>query len=185
MMKIAYITKRLHKFERKSKFVKDLFSAVSNQLDKITSFLDVLKAQFFFDTITIALPLYEKMMKITPLPDSSLADRRTTVQARWRATGHNSIKLIQELCEYFIKGDIEAKFVGGKIRLNFINSYGIPSENLFLSLINQINEVKPAHLALLWKFRYLLIKDIHKKMTINDMQTYTISQYGHYKEAEV
>lgn len=184
-MGAANIIKKLHKFERKSKFVKDIFSAIYIQLDKVSSFLEVLKEQFFFDTLTVALPLYEKMMKITPLPDATIEERQTAVQARWRATGHNSIKLIQELCEYFKKGDIEARFKEGKIYLQFINSYGIPKGNLFNALINQINEVKPAHLPLFWKFKYLLIKDIHKKMTINDMQKYTIAQYGHYEEGEV
>lgn len=164
-MDVTEIINKLHRFERKSVFTNDLFNPIYNEINKICNFFDNLKKQFFFDTLTFALPLYEKMLNITTDTSLSINDRRSIVQAKWLSNGHNSIKLIQKICKYFKNGTIEAKYISGKIQLKFIDSFGIPSYSLLSPLISQINEIKPAHIPIIWVYKFLLKKDIHNKLT--------------------
>ena len=41
-----------------------------------------------------------------------------------------------------------------------------------------LDEVKPAHLAIVYTFRYLLIKDIHEVMTLSEVEATTLKKFA-------
>ena len=47
-------------------------------------------------------------------------------------------------------------------------------EDLYAAL----DEVKPAHLAIVYTFRYLLIKDIHEVMTLKEVESTTLRKFA-------
>ena len=98
------------------------------------------------------------------------------------SNGHNEIKLIQKICDSWKNGEIEADFVDGKIQIQFIGSFGIPSD--LDSLKESIEEIKPAHLPIAWLYRYLLKKEIHHVLAKAQMQTYKKHQFCNCKIKE-
>lgn len=175
-MKLKDLINKLHKYERASVFVNDLFSAIFNKLSELDKFVEDLKKEFFFDTLIISASAYEKLMNLTSFVGATLDDRRSAIWARWRSNGKNTVKLIQDICNAWKNGEVEVDFVNGKIQIQFVRSFGIPS-NLD-SLKESVEEIKPAHLDFLILFKYLLIENTHEVKTIEEMQQITIDSFS-------
>ena len=170
------IIKLINAVYRNDDFINDFTEAVRIVFQRLIDFCDAVKDNHFFDKLDEnGLIWWEVRLKIIPSATQTLDDRRATVQAKYLSNGHNEIKLIQKICDSWKNGEIDADFVGGKIQIEFIASYGIPAD--LDSLKEAIEEVKPAHLPILWLYRHFLKKDIHKVMTKAEMQTYKKHQY--------
>jgi hypothetical protein len=177
VLSLKELINKLHKDERDSSFVQNIFSAVYKKLIEINDFVEQLKKEFFFDTLSISLSAYEKLMKITTSSNATVDERRSAIWARWRANGKNTIKLIQDVCNAWQNGEIKAQFVNGKIKLQFVGAYGIPSQVALNALITQINEIIPAHIGYFIQYKFLLKKDIHKVLTKAQMQQLSKNKY--------
>lgn len=180
-MKLQELINKLHKYERGSVFVNDLFSAIFIVIESVDKMVEEIKNEFFFDTITIGLKAYEKLLKIQPSVDATINERRSAIRAKWRANGKNTIKLIQDICNSWDNGEIEAHFISGKIKLQFVGSYGIPTKDALQALVNQIEEIIPAHIGYFWQYKFLLKKDIHHVLTKNQMQQLKKNKYCEVK----
>ena len=182
MISLKELINKLQRNDRKSVFVQVLFGAIYNKMTEIYNYISGLKNEFFFDTLTeFSAKSYEKLMKITPYANANIEDRRSAIRARWRANGKNTILLIQDICNSWQNGEILAHFISGKIRLQFIGNYGIPTKNNLSALIAQINEIIPAHIGYYFKYKFLLKKDIHNVMTKKDMQELAKNNYCEVK----
>lgn len=180
-MKLKDLINKLHKYERASVFVNDLFLAIFNKLSELDKFVEDLKKEFFFDTLRISASAYEKLMNLTSFVGATLDDRRSVIWARWRSNGKNTVKLIQDICNAWKNGEIEAHFVNGKIKLQFVGAYGIPNKNALNALMLQIEETIPAHIGFFWQYKFLLKKDIHNVLTKSEMQQLTKNKYCEVK----
>lgn len=161
---------------RKDLFINDFTEAVSQVFNKITNFCESYKNNLFFDSLDEdGATWWEKNLNIISPPLQSINDRRAKIQAKWLSKYHNDINLIQRICDSWKNGEIEADFVNGKIQIQFVGSFGVPSD--LDSLKESIEDVKPAHLPLTWIYRYLLKKEIHNVLTKAQMQTYRKNQY--------
>ena len=170
------IIKLINAVYRNDEFINAYTEAVATVFNSIIAWLNSVKANMFFDTLdTDGVTWWEAYLNITPKPSQTLSDRRAQIQAKYLSTNHNEILLIQRVCNAWQNGEVEADFVGGKIQLKFVASYGVPSD--LDSLKEAIDEVKPAHLPLLWIYKYLLKKEIHHILTKSQMQTYKKHQY--------
>lgn len=166
----------LHKDERNCDFIQTIVDAISDWLDVFNAKLVEFYSNFYFDKLTLnGVIFFEKELDITPLSTQTIEERRLGIQAKWLANNHNSIHLIQAVCNAWKNNEIKADFVGGKIQLEFIGEYGVP-ENLDILKAN-IDEVKAAHLPFVMLFRYLLIENIHEVKTIEEMEEITIDMF--------
>lgn len=166
----------LHKDDKQCSFVQIILNAISLSLENINQKLVEFYSNFYFDKLTLDGVIYfENELAITPMANQTIEDRRATIQAKWLANNHNSIYLIQAVCDAWKKGEIKADFKNGKIQIEFVGGYGIP-ENLDTLKAN-INEVKPAHLPFVLIFKYLLIENIHEVKTIEEMEEITIDMF--------
>lgn len=166
----------LHKDDKQCPFVQMIVNAISLFLENINQKLVEFYSNFYFDKLTMDGVIYfENELAITPMANQTIEDRRATIQAKWLANNHNSIYLIQAVCDAWKKGEIKADFKNGKIQIEFVGGYGIP-ENLDTLKAN-INEVKPAHLPFVLIFKYLLIENIHEVKTIEEMEEITIDMF--------
>ena len=179
-MNLNELVAKLHKYERKSTFANDIFSAIHKKVSEVSSFVETLKGEFFFDTLTISLKAYEKLMKITPQADATIDERRSAIRARWRANGKNSIRLIQDVCDSWKNGEIEAHFVSGKLQIKFIGEYGVPAT--LQQLLDEVENIKPAHWGYELLFKYLLIENIHEIKTLEEMESLKIEAFASGKE---
>lgn len=135
-------------------------------------------AQLFLDSMTYVLPVEERIAGITPGAGDTVEERRSVLQAKWRsATGVCNVDLIQRVCDAWENGEVEVDFVGGEIVLRFVGAYGVPAEQALAALQSAVLEVIPAHLAVQYLYRYLLVREVHG-MTINDLQSHTLHDFA-------
>lgn len=157
-------------------FINDLFTSVATVINKISDGIIAVKNEFYFDTMVNLIPYYERIMQITPREDQTLDDRRTVIKARWLSKGQNTITLLQNVLNQWKNGETTAEFIDGKIKITFHSIFGIPTD--FQAVLDTLNIIKPAHLAYLIVYRYLLIKEIHNVLTINQVQQLKINQFA-------
>lgn len=170
------ILKLLNKVYRLDEFVNMLLNPIGNKLYSFLNRINVLYSTFYFDSLNKeGCEYFEKLLKITPEERDTLENRRSRIQAKWLSNNHNSINLISSICDSWSDGEAEVDFIDGKIILQFVKTIGTPT-NLD-SLLKAINEVKPAHLAILTLYRYLIIEEIHEVKTIEEMETLNIDMF--------
>ena len=134
--------------------------------------------QLFLDSMTYVLPVEERIAGLTPGTGDTLEQRRSVLQAKWRsATGVCNVDLIQRVCDAWENGEIEVNFVDGEIVLQFVGAYGVPTEQALAALQSAVLEVIPAHLAVQYLYRYLLVREVHG-MTINELQSHTLHDFA-------
>lgn len=171
-----YCLKICHRFLRKDPFIKDFFGAVNVALQGLENNTEIIKQQFFFNTLNEqGCRYFETLLKIKPTASQTITNRQDAIRAKWRSSGHNSITLIQNVCESWKNGEVIADFTDGKLKLTFIGEYGVPED--LQALLNAINEIKPAHIPFEVIFKYLLIENIQEIKTIEEMENLTIKQF--------
>lgn len=166
----------IHRLYRKDKWLNDLFNAAGIEIDRLEEYIDDLEAQYFLDTATWSLDADERDTGLTANRGKPYEDRRAALIAKERASGKVDILLLQAVADAWRNGSIEVDFVEGKIQVQFVSGYGIPAD--LESLQEALDNTKPAHLAIVYIFRYLLIKDIHEVLTIDQMQALKINQFA-------
>lgn len=171
------LSKVVSKFLKRDILFQDFFKAVDYVLNELETAITTTKNNFFFDKMNDDAVLFmEKLLKITPTSTQTLENRRDMIRAKWRSNGHNCIELIQNVCNAWKNGEVEADFVGGKIQLKFVGEYGVPED--LQALINAVNVVKPSHIAYYCLYKYLLIENIHEVLTIEEMEEITLDMFA-------
>ena len=130
--------------------IQDGLSIESNSVsEKISNTL----TQFFVDEATWGLDSWEMMLGISK-NNNDIQTRRENIKAKMRARGTTSIEAIKNICEAYSYGevDIVVDHSNYSFEINFIGSMGVPKA--FAELDKTIEEIKPAHLAHSYKFRY-------------------------------
>ena len=162
------IINKMQKNDRVCAFVQMLVSAISTWLSSMDAKIVELACNFYFDTLTKdGIEYFEDLLDITPTNIQTYDDRRYAIQAKWLMNNHNSLELIQRACNVWKRGEVVAGFVGGKIRITFVGSYGVPAD--LDGLLSAINEIKPAHLPYEIIIKYIRKREIHNVMKKGDM----------------
>lgn len=164
----------IHKLYREDAWIQALFNSAGMQMDDIEKTIKELEDQYFFDTVTYSLPIYEKELAIKAA--SSINERRSNVEAKWKTSGKVDITLLQAVADSWRNGKVEVKFEEGKIKIDFVGEFGIP-EGLD-GLEKAMDDAKPAHLAIAYAFRYLLIKDIHEVMSHREIEQTKLNKFA-------
>ena len=163
---------------RKDAWVIALLSAIAGVDDAQRADADETAQQMFLDSMTWALAIEERIAGITPAAGASLEERRSVLQAKWRsATGKCDVDLIQRVCDSWKNGEVDVDFVDGEIVLKFVGAYGVPDADALAALQSAVQEVIPAHLAVKYLYRYLLVREV-SAMTVSELQTHTIDEFA-------
>lgn len=122
---------------------KEITAAEAPEFEKLEADLEDLNNQFFIDTATWGLSVYEKELRLTIRPNKSLEERRSIVKAKWRGTGKVDAEMIKTIVEAYTRSKSSIGF-DGRIKIRFSNqSVTLNMEDMF----NSIEDVKPAHLG--------------------------------------
>ena len=171
-----YIITQLNKLYRSDPWVNEIFTASGLALDAVADLIMDLYNSNWFDTMSEQwVKRYEAKMGITPSAGQTLADRRSTIQAKWKSGGKVDLELIQAVCDSWMNGEVSAAFTGGTIQLTFNSIFGVPSD--LQTLLRAVDDVKPAHLALAYVLKYLLISDV-QDMTLSEMEASPLSNFA-------
>ena len=163
---------------RKDAWVIALLSAIAGVDDAQRADADETAQQMFLDSMTWALASEERIAGITPAAGAGVEERRSVLQAKWRsATGKCDVDLIQRVCDSWKNGEVDVDFVDGEIVLRFVGAYGVPDADALAALKDAVQEVIPAHLAVQYLYRYLLVREV-SAMTVSELQTHTISEFA-------
>ena len=163
---------------RKDAWVIALLSAIAGVDSAQRADADETAQQMFLDSMTWALAIEERIAGITPAAGAGVEERRSVLQAKWRsATGKCDVDLIQRVCDSWKNGEVDVDFVDGEIVLRFVGAYGVPDADALAALQSAVQEVIPAHLAVQYLYRYLLVREV-SAMTVSELQTHTIDEFA-------
>lgn len=162
-------------YEQNSKVFKEILYSQEKEFDEKYRKLEDILLQMNIDTATWGLDVYEKELNIKKNVSKSYDDRRSIIKSKFRGIAKIDKALIKLIAESYINGNVDVDF-NGKIKIKFNNVYGIPKNIGDLKLA--IEEIKPAHLRIMYEFCYLLIKDIHSVVTINEIQNIKLNLFA-------
>ncbi|MDI6711459.1 MAG: DUF2313 domain-containing protein [Bacillota bacterium] len=137
-------------------------------LDVIGSTLEAVRVdqanrqlQRFVSTATgDGLARWEKDFGLPVLVDKSDAERRSRILAKLRGPGHLNAALIQNVAEAWVYGTVEVTQQPEQytITIKFVDPRGVPST--LDDVEAAIEEIKPAHLAVVYQFTFTVVGDL-------------------------
>ena len=163
----------LPKYERNSTVIKEILNSCENELNKRETEINDIYNQLSISSATWALEVYEKALDIQTDLSKSYEERRSVIKSKLRGTGKVDKDLIKLVVDSFTNGNVDVGF-DGEIKVIFNDVKGVPPN--INDVHNSIDNIKPAHLGVFYQFAYLLIKDIHSTMTLNELTNTKINK---------
>ena len=161
---------------RQDPWVLALADAILGVLESQDAYSRSIREQVSLETITWALEIEERQAGIVPPAGATLESRRSVLAARFRASGKVDIDLIQAVADAWKNGEVDVDFIGGRIRVDFVGSFGVPED--LAGLQEALSTTIPVHLPIDYVFRYLLIRDIHQVKTLTEMDQLQLNQFA-------
>lgn len=177
MNKHDEIIKAIHRLYRQDKWLNAVYGAIGGSADSIQTEIDRISANYLILTADLAtIEMHEKELAITPTATQTLDERRAAVKAKLRSDGTMTLSMLQNVCNAWKNGEVSASFADGRIKLTFVGEFGIPTD--LGALRKALDEIKPAHLAIEYAFRYLLIKEVHDVMTLATLESQQLKKFA-------
>jgi uncharacterized protein YmfQ (DUF2313 family) len=165
--------------------VDNINNAIAIEIERIRlQFIDVLD-QFFVSTTDTSLERWENEFNLSVANNYDLAYRRSKILSRLRGSGTITAALIKNVAESFENGTVEVieDSTNYSFTIKFISTLGIPP-NLD-DLKDAIEELKPAHLAVIYEFTYMDWNDYegyNKTLDAWDALNLTFDNFEKYKQ---
>ena len=129
-----------------------------------------------FDKLPLKyIEIYELWLGIPADDTKSLADRRAYIQAMWMKSAPATKVAIQSVCDAWMNGECIVTAGTNYVQITFASEIGVPTD--INSLKSALAHVLPAHLQVIYDFKYLLIRDVHDVMTLTEMEA---TPLGHF-----
>jgi hypothetical protein len=155
---------------------REILNVEDKELDNLKNNIKEVYNQLFLDTATTTLSKWEKDTGITIYnPNFTDEERRSRVRGKIRGIGKIDEELIKDVVDSWTNGNVDVSF-DGKINIKFNSFYGVPDN--IQSVKDAIEQIIPAHLGIKYNMKYLLIKDIHNKRTIKDMENTKLNLFA-------
>lgn len=171
---------RINKLNAADPMVRDIMEAIGEEMDLADAKTAELISDMFFDTCTeTMLKAYEEEADIIPKTDQSIAGRRAALEAKWKSSGKTDLEILRSVAESWKDGKVDVDFVNNKIQITFTDSYGLPADRKGLEAA--LDEVKPAHLPIVYLVRYLMIADV-ERMTLSELEKQLLKDFAFTEE---
>lgn len=161
-----------------SRVMQSDMDAKGSELDSFYQALNSTVDQFFVRTATWGLDRWETELGIPTDRTKPMEQRRAVIESKLRGAGTFSGRLVKNVAEAYDGGTVDVSFQPQEwaFTITFIDTLGIPP-NLD-DLKAAIEEIKPAHLEVVYEFNYLLIRDIHDVMTLLEMEQTPLNKFA-------
>ncbi|MCM3040723.1 YmfQ family protein [Paenibacillus motobuensis] len=161
-----------------SRVMQSDMDAKGTELDEFYKALDETLDQFFVRTATWGLDRWEQELGLTTELAKPLEQRRALVESKLRGAGQFSGRLVKNVAEAYDGGTVDVSFQPAEwsFTIKFVDTIGVPPNLDDLKMV--IEEIKPAHLKVEYEFSYLLIRDMHGVMTLNQMEQIPLSKFA-------
>lgn len=113
-------------------------------------------AQFFVDTATWGLALWEEFLGIKTDKSKPIEHRRSVIKAKIRGSGTTTKEMIKRVAMAYSGGEVDIIEYPEEYRfvVKFIGVRGIPPN--MPDLTNTIEQIKPAHLAFSYIYTFMI-----------------------------
>jgi len=169
------ILERMPPYYLTSYIMRSVWDAQGHEIDRLNDTLDEILEQFFVDTATWGLELWEQFLGLPIDKTKPEQFRRERIKAKLRGYGTVTKGLIKNVASAFANGEVEVieypseyKFV-----VKFVGVKGIPPN--MSDLTKTIEEIKPAHLNYEYQYTYNVWNLLTSKVW-NDLAHYTWEQ---------
>jgi uncharacterized protein YmfQ (DUF2313 family) len=154
-----------------------LLDAEGKQLDELQADIRDAFDQAFVDTATWGLDRWEQIFGIPTDTGKPVDQRRSVIKSKIRGTGTVRVSLIQSVAQAYSNGTVTVSQQTElyQFTVQFSGQVGAPP-NLG-DLKAAIDEIKPAHLAVVYTFRYLTIAEV-EAMTIAEIEDTTLDHFS-------
>lgn len=148
------------------------------EMDSLFKTLDEILQQFFVQTATWGLDRWEYELGIQSDQRKPIEQRRALIESKLRGSGKFSGRLVKNVAEAYDGGKVNVTFQPQEwsFTVEFIDTVGIPPNLDDLKAV--IDEIKPAHMKVEYEFNYLLIRDIHDVLTLNQMEQVRLLKFA-------
>ncbi|WP_179033369.1 putative phage tail protein [Paenibacillus kribbensis] len=159
-----------------SRVMRSDMDAKGSELDALYLAMDATVGQFFVRTATWGLERWEMELGIETDLGKPLDQRRAVVESKLRGAGTFSGQLVKNVAEAYDGGTVDVTFHPAEwgFTVKFIDTIGIPPN--VDDLKAAIEEIKPAHMAVEYKLRYLTIAEV-ESMTLYENEHTTQDRY--------
>lgn len=149
-------------------------SILDDELALLNFNIEDIRKQYFIDTATWGLILWEKRFAIKSDLSRSYEERREVIKAKRRGYGTVTKKMLKETAEAFSGGEVDVIEYSERYSfiVQFIGVKGIP-RNLG-AFKDMLDIIKPAHLSYDFKFTFTVWEFLsNKKLTWEDAKSKT------------
>ena len=168
-------------FFRDIREMAQIYRTEGYELGLLQYYLDDLVKQAFVSTATWGLVYWEEQYGITTNLSLTNEDRREIICARMRGQGTTTIAMIKQTAEAFSGGEVDVieDNPNHLFIVRFVGIKGIPRS--MQAFINMLEDIKPAHLAYTFEYRYTVWNNMNAYKWI-DLNTQTWSTARTMKE---
>ncbi|PPQ49137.1 phage portal protein [Paenibacillus peoriae] len=155
-----------------------IMDAEDIEFDKLNAAIVDTFRQFHPETATWGIKYWEKDLKIVSMPSKPIEQRRSVVISKMRGSGKVSASMIKNVADSYDRGEVDVTVFPSEYYfvIRFIGTLGVPPN--LQDLKDAIEEIKPAHLEVRYKFRYLVIREIHNVMRINEINNIPLNNFA-------
>lgn len=136
----------LNEVYKTDKYTEVLSAAIAAVFENIAVIFNKFKANFFFDTLNEdGANWWENLLSIKTDTTKNLSTRGAQIQARWQTKNERTkLDTLQNIVEQFFPQNGKITFSDDKFLLNL----GVKNLSNTTALIENLEEVKPAHIML-------------------------------------
>lgn len=151
-----------------------------NELDDLQLALEETLNQYFASVATWGLDNWENELGLTPAPSQPDSERRDRIVSRLRGTGTATIRVVKNVAESYDGGgiDVVEDHAAYTVSIVFVDTRGVPPN--IEDLKAAVRAVVPAHLSLIYEFRYTLFQDLNGVFTYGELNLSGLT-YGDLK----
>lgn len=133
---------------------KELYNTQGIELEHVYNAVNDVLNQCFVSTATWGLKLWEQILGITTDETKPTAYKRDVILSKIKGFGTVTVSLIDTIAESYDNGEISVIENNdiNSFEVQFIGTKGIPPN--LSDLQNAISEIKPAHLGVIFTFKY-------------------------------
>ncbi|MGG1879979.1 YmfQ family protein [Paenibacillus cisolokensis] len=161
-----------------SRVMRSDMDAKGSELDALYEALNAAADQFFVRTATWGLDRWEAELGIPTDRSKPIAQRRAVIESKLRGAGNFSGRLVKSVSEAYDGGTVDVTFQPEEwsFTVRFVDTLGIPPN--LEDLKAAIEEIKPAHMLVEYAFKYLLIREVHGAMTLDELGQIQLNKFA-------
>ena len=171
---MSRLLKYVQKFINKSDIFRQVLESQQAEIDILNGNLQDLVNNLFIESATWGLIFFERKYGIKTDLTDTLENRRARVLAKKRSCVTCTINAMKTMALSFSCGDIDIDphYEEDYFTIKFVSMLGIPPK--IQDFYDAIEEIKPAHLEVIYKFTYNTYDDIKThKWTYDELKKFT------------